>query len=193
MRNKSSLLMIAFTVLFFLSLNFSDAATWYVRTAGNDANTGNSIATAKLTIQAMVNGGSVANGDIIDIGAGTFVEQVVINDKSLTLQGAGSASTIIQAPTWAGMTTYTETTLLYWNVGNIAAVSLPTNQFKPIIYVNAASNSYTTNIYGIDIDGNTAAPAAPGAFRGCDVQKLTGYSWSFYIELSCSCTWNERC
>ncbi|MBS1536722.1 MAG: T9SS type A sorting domain-containing protein [Bacteroidetes bacterium] len=160
MRNKSSLMIIASMVLILLGWNVGEAATWYVTKTGNDANTGNSLATAKLTIQAMINSGSVVNGDVIEIGSGTFQEQVVITSKSLTLRGRGYANTIIQAPTWAGMTTYDEATLLYWNTSHVAN-SLPTSEFKPVVFVDAASNSYTVNIYGVKIDGNTAAPAAP--------------------------------
>ena len=132
MRNKSSLMIIASMVLFLLGWNVGEASTWYVTKAGSDANTGNSLATAKLTIQAMVNSGSVVNGDVIEIGSGTSQEQVVISSKSHTLRGSGNTNTIIQAPTWATMTTYNEVGLLYWNTTNIAN-SLPTSQFKPVV------------------------------------------------------------
>ncbi|MBI3218946.1 MAG: T9SS type A sorting domain-containing protein [Bacteroidetes bacterium] len=58
------------------------------------------------------------------------------------------------------MTIYNEAGLLFWNTSNVAG-SLPTSQFRPIIYVDAASNSYTFNIYGIKVDGNSEAPATP--------------------------------
>jgi hypothetical protein len=161
MRNKSSLMIIASMVLFLLGWSVGEASTWYVSKTGNDANNGNSLATAKLTIQAMINTGSVVNGDVIEIGSGTFIEQVVISSKSITLRGRGKDNTIIQAPAWTSMTTYDEATLLFWNTTNIAN-SLLTSEFKPVIYVDASSNSYTVNIYGITVDGHTEAPAAPG-------------------------------
>lgn len=160
MRNKSSLMIIASMVFFLLGWNVGEAATWWVTKSGNDANTGNSIAASKLTIQAMINSGSVVNGDVIEIGSGTYTEQIIISSKSITLRGRGKDSTIIQSPTWGSMTIYDQTTLLYWNVSNIAN-SLLTSQFKPVIYVDAASNSYTVNIYGIKVNGNTEAPVTP--------------------------------
>lgn len=48
------------------------------------------------SIQAAVNAAS--DGDTIEIAAGTFVEQVTVEGKSLTIIGAGQAQTIIQAP-----------------------------------------------------------------------------------------------
>src|SRR3954452_18046369 len=47
------------------------------------------------TIQAAVN--AAAPGDTVNIAAGTYIEQVVIN-KNLDLHGAGAAATVIKAP-----------------------------------------------------------------------------------------------
>ncbi len=70
------------------------AANYYVRTDGNDGNTGlaNTPEGAWLTISHAIN--TVSSGDVINVAAGTYDEQVVI-DKSLTLQGVGN-TTIIQ-------------------------------------------------------------------------------------------------
>lgn len=67
----------------------------YVRTDGNDANTGlaNTAADAKKTIQAAVNAVSV--GGTVHVAAGTYPEQVVIT-KSLLVDGAGKALTIVK-------------------------------------------------------------------------------------------------
>ena len=48
------------------------------------------------TIQAAVD--AAGNGDTILIAAGTYREQVTVNGKDITLQGAGSGQTIIEAP-----------------------------------------------------------------------------------------------
>lgn len=45
------------------------------------------------TIQAAVN--AATSGDTITIGAGTYVENVNVVNKSLIFQGAGSAATIV--------------------------------------------------------------------------------------------------
>ena len=48
------------------------------------------------TIQAAIN--AATNGDTIEIAAGTYREQVTVNGKDITLHGAGSGQTIIEAP-----------------------------------------------------------------------------------------------
>jgi len=70
------------------------AKTVYVSKAGNDSNDGLTLATAKLTI-AGANAIAVAT-DTVSIGAGVFVEDVVVGKVSnVTYQGAGMFSTTI--------------------------------------------------------------------------------------------------
>jgi len=72
------------------------------------------------------------DGDTVIVGPGTYTEQVVIN-KSLTLQGAGSDETILQAPN-----TLTATT---WSHRSVA--------FNALIEVNGATaHGITVNISG---------------------------------------------
>ncbi len=67
----------------------------YVRTDGNDANTGlaDTAADAKRNIQAGVN--TVSVGGTVHVAAGTYDENVTIT-KGLTLVGAGEATTIVR-------------------------------------------------------------------------------------------------
>jgi hypothetical protein len=72
------------------------AATLYVDPTGNDANPCTAPATSACkTIGATI--AKAASGDAISIAAGTYVEQVTLG-KSLTVTGAGAASTIIKLP-----------------------------------------------------------------------------------------------
>jgi|GEM_PF-1555590 len=66
----------------------------YVSTTGNDANDGTE-AEPFLTIGAAI--AAVDVDGTVHVGAGTFTEQLLI-EKSLTLMGNGSASTLIEAP-----------------------------------------------------------------------------------------------
>jgi len=52
---------------------------------------------AYLDIQSAVD--AAQSGDVINIAAGTYVEQVLIVGKNLTLQGAGQGATVIESPT----------------------------------------------------------------------------------------------
>ena len=61
-------------------------------TIGNDANDGDTAATAKKTIQAAVN--QVTAGGQVIVAAGTYAQDVSVG-KALTLTGAGPATTII--------------------------------------------------------------------------------------------------
>lgn len=80
---------------FFLPL-FSNANNYYVSPSGNDLNDGLTPATAVFTIGQGVS--LCVNGDVVNIAAGNYMEQVAINNKSIELKGAGIANTIIQCP-----------------------------------------------------------------------------------------------
>jgi pectin methylesterase-like acyl-CoA thioesterase len=53
------------------------------------------------TIQAAVT--AAQDGDIIDIAAGTYREQVTVDGKDITIHGAGAGQTIIESPGWLPM------------------------------------------------------------------------------------------
>jgi hypothetical protein len=159
MKKRSSILIALFCAVLLGMVSPSFAATWYVNTAtGNDANTGVNPTNVppgtgpRKTIQAMVNG-TLASGDIISIAAGTYDEQVVITDKSITLQGAGAGSTIIRAVAWAGLSTYTDAVNITWT--GATQGRLPGASFRPVIYVNASNTNFTVNITGLTVDANS--------------------------------------
>jgi parallel beta-helix repeat protein/predicted outer membrane repeat protein len=71
------------------------AAIWYVSPTGNDGNTCQTPGAACATINAAIN--KAANGDTIEIAAGTYPEHDVQISKQLTLNGAGSTATFVDA------------------------------------------------------------------------------------------------
>lgn len=85
------------------------------------------------TIQAAIDDPDTLNGHTIDIGPGTYVEQVEV-DKQLTLQGAG-ATTIIESPA--------SLPLFFTTTGNN----------YPIVYVHGVDNATIKNLV-VDGAGN---------------------------------------
>jgi len=184
MRNRKTLFSSLFIALFLCTIQ-SFAADWYVSDAsGNNGNNGSSWGTAKKTIMAAVTASST--GDNIYIEGGTYQEQVVIGDKSLSIFGSqnGAGRTIITSPAWGIMTTYALSSDLTWN----GAGKLTSTDLKPIVFVNPSSDSYTINITGIDIDGSTAVMPENGTevFAGLAHKYALGTiggSASNYIEV----------
>ncbi len=83
--------------------------------------------------------------DTINVAAGNYKEQLVIN-KSLTLQGAGAGTTIIEAPDTMTATTWTHNG----------------SKFQAVIEVNGTStHDITVNISGFTIDGLNKYSASP--------------------------------
>lgn len=78
------LLAVTFSIMAALS---TQAATIYVRTTGNDGNSGASAALAKLTIANAI--AAASNGDVIDIGPGTYNQggTALSINKDITLSG----------------------------------------------------------------------------------------------------------
>jgi hypothetical protein len=77
------------------------AADWYVRTDGSNANSGSADTSggAKLTLDAALSIGSLAPGDTIHLGAGTFTGTANTDvdgtaESPITIQGAGVGVTI---------------------------------------------------------------------------------------------------
>jgi hypothetical protein len=80
-----------------LSLGFSSglpaASTWTVCASGCDYS----------NIKAAIAASTTLDGDMLAIGAGTYTKAGTTVNKSLTLQGAGAASTIVQATATPGI------------------------------------------------------------------------------------------
>ncbi|TRZ54175.1 MAG: hypothetical protein D4S01_00010 [Dehalococcoidia bacterium] len=100
------------------------------------------------TIQAAID--AALHGDTINVAAGTYDEQVVIN-KNLTLQGVGD-STVIQ-PSGASVLTMVKTTP--WIGGG-------TKKMAAIVWVDTAGETATVKDLKIDGSGITEVPAGVG-------------------------------
>ncbi len=109
------------------------------------------------SIQTAIN--SAANGDTIQLSAGTYVEQVQVVSKSLTIVGAGQDATIIQAPP----ATTPLTQFFTFSGNNFWCVLMIDNQ--------AAPTPQTVNISALTVDGSTqqdttTLPAPSPGFYG---------------------------
>ena len=110
MKNRTTLFASLVIALFLTTIPQAYAGKWYVKqsSGASDANTGATYDQAKLTIQAMINSSGVSSGDTIMIEGGNYQEQVVLGNVSVTLLGSqGNGRTIISAPAWGPMTSYT--------------------------------------------------------------------------------------
>ena len=100
---------------------------------------------------------AVSSGGTVNVAAGTYTEQVVIN-KNLTLQGAGAANTTIKAPSSPTAFTFTESGAKTW---------------QPVVFAfggtaNAEHNITGTgtiqvDISGFTVDGNDREPSQRSA------------------------------
>lgn len=168
------------------------AANWYVATTGADTNDGSS-GTPFLTIAKAIT--SAASGDVINIAAGTYQVTAALNpgDKTLTFQGAGKATTFIQAntdgtttnalgvfanttPLSAADRTYTFNDLTIKNSypktnGGGVNVSIGTTKTLTLVFTNVdfTNNQITgtrSNGSAIALNGNTNATFTNCKFSG---------------------------
>ncbi|MGE5233033.1 MAG: hypothetical protein ACM3OB_02895, partial [Acidobacteriota bacterium] len=133
----------------------AEAATLLVATSGTDS--GNCQSSACLTMTYALT--QAAAGDTISLGAGTFVENVVIN-KSVILAGAGQASTTIvpalAAPTCA--------------VGDSGSLCLPGGSASNVLLVQANN----VEIHDLTVDGDHPAGGSLEARNGIIVNYAAG-------------------
>lgn len=165
-----------------MSAASSFAATWYVKEAsngGNDAAAGTTWGTAFATVQKAVNV-SAASGDVIYVANGQYVAQVVIVEKSITIEGGFSEGTPSQAftefksPLFGTLINYSDATLLpAATVGTV----IESNTFRPVVYVNTSSNTFVNNIYNITVNGDNQyanVPATNHLFCGIAYRNSNG-------------------
>ena len=92
------------------------------------------------TIQAAVD--AAGNGDRIEIAAGTYREQVTVDGKNITLQGAGSGQTIIEAP----------------DAASLVSNASDSNASRPTKYaVVTVKGDADVTIAGVTVDGRDQA------------------------------------
>ncbi len=128
----------------------SSSANLYVTTTGNNAGNCQTLGAPCLTIAYALS--QAAAGDTINIGGGTFTEELTIS-KSVVLNGAGMASTIIKAP--AVLTS------------NPAVPGGSPGQQTTIVFVTGATTSAT--IQNLQIQGpgsSTCGSIGYGIFAG---------------------------
>lgn len=132
---KRMFLLLAFALI----ANTLFAGTYYVRSTGNDANDGLSIANAKATIQAAVNAAST--GDVIDIGDGTYAENLSIT-KGLTINGPNvglsGTSASRSAEAVIDVTSIAPTGSRHWEISTTSQVIIDGLSFKNDVTVTGA-------------------------------------------------------
>lgn len=152
----------------------------YVKTTGNDSNDGLSWANAKLTIGAAITAAGV--GSTINVGYGTYTENVVMDKAGLTLAGnypaAGGSATTTRATINPVANTDTAVQITVDNaVLSYFTVSGASGTDGTGIQLNNASNSQirdciiTSNYYGIKLTGTSNN----NRILGCEITSNNPY------------------
>ncbi len=102
------------------------------------------------TIQAAVNAAS--SGDTVQVCAGTYDEQVVIDGKDITLQGAGDTTIVQPSAPVTLVTLYTYPSGTFW----------PGTVLAPLVLVK---DSASTTVKNLKVDGVNVVSAPVGAAR----------------------------
>ena len=112
------------------------------------------------SIQAAIN--SAANGDTIQLSAGTYIQQVQVISKSLNIVGVGENSTIIQAPGPSTPLTqfFTFGGFNFWCILMIDNQAAPTPQIVNISDLTVDGDSQQ--------DTTTLPPPSPGFYGNPD-------------------------
>jgi hypothetical protein len=110
-----------------------------------------------MSIQAAIN--AAQNGDIIFIGAGHFREQLTINGKDISIQGAGAGQTIIEAP----------------DAASLVSNASDTNATRPTKYaVVTITGDADVTLTGVTVDGRDQGniPSPPTNYDFLDIYVL---------------------
>lgn len=118
--------------------------TYYVRTSGNDGNSGLTEALAKLTIAGAI--AASTTGDTINIGEGTFTENLPW--KSRTFQGAGMFKTTIVGNPATGDATPTvvwSDFRINWTSTSIIGITSAVSITMTRVYIDGGSYAFTAS------------------------------------------------
>ena len=189
MKRKIIYLFVALALLFSLIAvvgtgTVAAAGNWYVSTTGSDTTGDGSSGNPWLTINYAIS--QAINDDTINVAAGTYTEQVVIN-KNLTLSGTGNP--IIKAPASPNGYKFPEGAGNTWDPIVLAFGGTADGSFNI-----TGTGQVTVNISGITVDGNDRIPSVltrravgilyrnvVGGVTHCTVQNM-GYSTTFGLS-----------
>jgi hypothetical protein len=149
----------------------------YVDDGGNDFAGFNDCRTAGIPCATIQHAVDIAcDGNTINVAAGSYTEQVLVAGKSVSLVGAGKATTTIEAPVKAS------------RVDEMAdhGFGIRTYDYQVGVF---GTGSETVNISGFTLDGNLDAKiSGPGTFRS---QQLTFFNASGTIEENSLIDWQD--
>ena len=121
------------------------------------------------TIQGAINAAVTQNGDVIEVAAGTYVENITIN-KELTINGAGQGATIIvpatSAPGAVDGPSYSGSQVVIVSAHNVTISNLTVDGNNPAI-----TSGITVN--GVDIDARNGIIESDGPWNNLHVANVT--------------------